>query len=279
MKIFISYRRNDTADMAGRLYGDLKKKFSNAEIFFDANEIPSGAELSNYIREKIKEADLLLAIIGWNWTDYSEETKKNRIFEEYDWVKEELLIAIKNKTPIMPVLAFGAPFPSRKAIPIDIRHILNINSARLRRDPDYESDFEELSNSISLIIQRNNTRAAEKIRLNNEKEKRIAEAILIDELTSIGTYSSFYKFYHENVNSIRKNDTGRLSASILEKARHLGIISIDYNYVHNDRHYHGKLYVETIHDLEVYFSKKGNTPTLEISILISLVFLIIFVFY
>ena len=44
MKIFLSYRREDTSGHAGRLYDLLARRYGAGQIFMDIDAIPVGSE-------------------------------------------------------------------------------------------------------------------------------------------------------------------------------------------------------------------------------------------
>jgi len=49
--IFISYRRNDTSSLAGRLYDRLLENFPQDKIFMDLDRVAVGEELVKTIRK------------------------------------------------------------------------------------------------------------------------------------------------------------------------------------------------------------------------------------
>src|SRR6516225_600407 len=48
-KIFISYRRQDSAGVTGRTYDRLRADFGNDAVFMDIDSIPFGEDFSDYI--------------------------------------------------------------------------------------------------------------------------------------------------------------------------------------------------------------------------------------
>ena len=59
--IFISYRRDDTADVAGRLYDRLAQHFGKELIFKDVDSIPLGVNFRKYLSESVGRCAILLA--------------------------------------------------------------------------------------------------------------------------------------------------------------------------------------------------------------------------
>ena len=51
--IFISYRRDDSQALAGRVYDRLTQRFGKEQVFRDIDAIPPGAVFSQVIAERI----------------------------------------------------------------------------------------------------------------------------------------------------------------------------------------------------------------------------------
>jgi hypothetical protein len=70
-KVFISYRRDDSAGHAGRVHDRLECEFGADLLFMDVDAIPLGVNFIKVLREEVAECDVLLALIGENvkpWT-------------------------------------------------------------------------------------------------------------------------------------------------------------------------------------------------------------------
>jgi hypothetical protein len=63
-KIFISYRRDDAAALAGRVYDRLEREFGRDTVFMDVDAIRLGVNFVKVIDEEVAKCDALLAIIG-----------------------------------------------------------------------------------------------------------------------------------------------------------------------------------------------------------------------
>ena len=64
MSIFISYRRDDSAASAGRLYDHLAHHFGKEQVFRDLDAIAPGTEFEKVIEEQISQCNVLVAVIG-----------------------------------------------------------------------------------------------------------------------------------------------------------------------------------------------------------------------
>ncbi|MDP2840888.1 MAG: toll/interleukin-1 receptor domain-containing protein, partial [Candidatus Methanoperedens sp.] len=62
--IFISYRREDTAGHAGRIFDRLREKFGRDKVFMDVAGIEPGVDFVEAIDRAVGSCDVLLVIIG-----------------------------------------------------------------------------------------------------------------------------------------------------------------------------------------------------------------------
>ncbi len=139
-KIFINYRRQDSAASAGRIYDRLKTTFGAAGLFMDVDNIPAAVDFSDYINDKLAECDIVLVLIGKDWLDAREISPDSagydrRLDNPQDFVRIEIATALRRGIPVMPVLIDGAPMPNGMALPSDLRALARRNAARttLRR--------------------------------------------------------------------------------------------------------------------------------------------------
>ena len=66
-RIFISYRRRDSADVTGRIYDRLVDHFGEGTVFQDVEDIPLGMDFREHIQGVVGKCDAFLAIIGNQW--------------------------------------------------------------------------------------------------------------------------------------------------------------------------------------------------------------------
>jgi hypothetical protein len=61
----------------------------------------------------------------------------------------EIETALNRKISIVPILVQDAAMPSNMTLPDNIRRITGLQAARVRRDPDFHRDMEQVIASIS----------------------------------------------------------------------------------------------------------------------------------
>jgi TIR domain len=132
VKIFISYRREDGAQDAGRIRDRLSWEFPSASIFMDVDDIPPGAEFVSRINEAISGCDALLVVIGRRWLDLLSDRGRRGGNDQTDYVRIEIGSALKRDIPVIPILLDGAQMPGGDLLPDDIKALSNRNGLSVR---------------------------------------------------------------------------------------------------------------------------------------------------
>ena len=120
MRIFISYRREDSAGHTGRLFDSLRRHFGDDSVFLDLSNIDSGQNFGDTIRQAIRSADIVLAIIGPEWLT-CERDGQRRLDDPNDLVRAEITTALANGVPVIPVLVNGTVPPAEPVLPDPLR--------------------------------------------------------------------------------------------------------------------------------------------------------------
>lgn len=145
-KLFISYRRNDTKHVAGRVFDSLKSEFPPDDIFFDVDAIPIGVDFEAYLRSAIGTSATLLALIGPNWVNRT-WTRRNwwkaRRAEE-DFVRAEIEQAMEYGVPIIPILVDETAMPNITDLPSSMREFVKLNAASVRSGRDFYGDMQTI---------------------------------------------------------------------------------------------------------------------------------------
>jgi formylglycine-generating enzyme required for sulfatase activity len=147
--IFVGYRRDDTADVAGRIYDAMAQRFGKQRVFKDVDNIGPGVDFGDYIKTVLPRCRVALVLIGPHWLESKDETGKRRLDDDHDWVRIEIETALA--TPgvlVVPVLVNGARMPRGEEVPDSLKALLRRNAAIIRRDPDFHDDVERLATAI-----------------------------------------------------------------------------------------------------------------------------------
>ncbi len=145
-KVFICYRREDTASAAGRVYDRLCQLLSKSNVFFDVSTIAGGEDFEARIESEIRRSDAVLMFIGQNWLS-QDSSGVARIWDPKDYVHVEVRAALERGVLVLPVLVGGAPMPKPELLPEDIRAVATRNALPLRHD-SFDDDTETILSAI-----------------------------------------------------------------------------------------------------------------------------------
>jgi predicted ATPase len=119
--IFISYRREETAGQAGRLYDRLSGRFGAGRVFMDVDSIAIGVDFTTAITEAVSGCDILLALIGREWLTLTDSRGQRRLDDPDDFVRVEIEAALQRDIRVVPVLVEGAVLPQAAELPTNLR--------------------------------------------------------------------------------------------------------------------------------------------------------------
>jgi formylglycine-generating enzyme required for sulfatase activity len=151
--IFIGYRRDDTADVAGRIYDALAQRFGRGRLFKDVDSLRPGADFGRHIQTLLPRCRVVLVLIGPKWLDARDEKGRRRLDDPNDWVRIEIEIALGTTgLDVVPVLVNGAEMPRAEDLPESLHPLLRRHAAVIRRDPDFQGDIAKLAIALGASV-------------------------------------------------------------------------------------------------------------------------------
>ena len=102
--IFISYRREDSAPYAGRIYDRLCAHFGSDQVFMDVDDIPPGADFTAHIGAKVGSCDAMIVVIGKTWLTARDAKGQLRLSDPNDFLGTEVALAVQRNVLVIPVL-------------------------------------------------------------------------------------------------------------------------------------------------------------------------------
>jgi len=151
-KIFISYRRADNPDFVERIRDWFAWKYGRDSVFMDFDTIPPFTPFANFIRDKVRECDLLVAVIGPSWIKTLQERIQNA--DDEDYVRTEIRLALELNKPIAPLCIKKSTIPSARDLPPDLRPMLDYNSAHLDSGRHFLDNIEMILNAVEHQLER-----------------------------------------------------------------------------------------------------------------------------
>src|SRR5215813_8511345 len=111
-RIYISYRRTDTAAYAGRLFDHLSRHFGRGSVFMDIQGgIARGQDFTKAIDAALNTCDVALVLIGKHWATSLGPNGSLRLDDPNDWVRVETAAVLRRDILVVPVLVDGARLP------------------------------------------------------------------------------------------------------------------------------------------------------------------------
>jgi len=126
--VFISYRREDSAGHAGRLFDRLADRLGRDHVFRDVENIRPGEDFSDVIRRRIEASDVLFVLIGPRWLTVADADGRRRLEDAGDPVRLEIEAGLERKMRVIPVLLPGARMPKAKDLPPTLAPLLRLNA-------------------------------------------------------------------------------------------------------------------------------------------------------
>jgi hypothetical protein len=150
-RIFISYRRGDSAGHSGRLFDRLRAAYGDDRVFMDVTGIEAGIDFVDAIDAAVGSCDVLLAVIGPEWLSSTGSDGKRRLDDPNDFVRVEIGSALRRDVRVIPVLVDDAEMPTADALPEDIRRLARRQAVELR-DKRWDADIEDLIAVIGKVL-------------------------------------------------------------------------------------------------------------------------------
>ena len=120
-KVFISYRRADSAIHALALRNKLAEAFGKTQVFRDVDSIGYGDRFAEEIDREVSACDVMIAVIGPHWQTLTGTDGVPRILAKRDYVRREIATALRSAKRLIPVLVGGAvKMPDAATLPPDL---------------------------------------------------------------------------------------------------------------------------------------------------------------
>lgn len=151
-KVFISYRRDDSAFPAHLIYQRLASDFDRGSVFIDVDTIPPGIDFRDHLNQAVGHCDILLAIIGKHWLNAQNADGTRRLADPQDFVRIEIQAALQRDIPVIPVLLDGAEMPTEGSLPEDLAQLAYRNAVQVYAGRDFDSHVDNLVERLERLL-------------------------------------------------------------------------------------------------------------------------------
>ena len=151
-RIFISYRRADTAHPARWLFDRLAEHFGRQQVVKDVDSIQLEDDFAEVIAAAVASCDVLLVLIGQQWLTAAGTDGRRRLYDPDDVVRLEIESALTRDVRVIPVLIDGARMPLNGELPPSLAGLLQQQALELspsRIDSDATRLLRVLDQSIA----------------------------------------------------------------------------------------------------------------------------------
>jgi hypothetical protein len=179
LRIFISYRREDASDAAGRLYDRLEAEFADS-VFMDVDNIPPGADFVEAIDRAVGDCDVLIAVIGKKWLSARDAARRQRRLDiPEDFVRLELEAALRRPNILIaPFVLEGAQMPRSDQLPESLRPLVRRNAVFVTHTnwaSDVASLIRALKREAERLAREETEREAAEVAERERAERQAAE--------------------------------------------------------------------------------------------------------
>src|SRR5262252_2244864 len=156
--IFISYRRDDAAGYAGRLYDRLAAHFGTDRVFMDVQGIEPGVDFVEAIERALRSCEILIVLMGKDWLA-ADSAGRRRLDDPTDFVRLETVAALNRGIRVVPVLVEGVLMPRAEQLPADLLPLVRRQAVELSHK-QWDATSAELIRTLEKILDRDKARAA-----------------------------------------------------------------------------------------------------------------------
>ena len=120
-RVFISYRRQETAWPARQLYDVLVAELGADRVFKDVDNIEPGDDFVERIQSAVGSCQVLLALIGPQWLTVTDAKGVRRLDDPEDFVRLEVETALsRDDVRVIPILVDDAKMPRPQDLPKEL---------------------------------------------------------------------------------------------------------------------------------------------------------------
>ena len=149
-RITISYRRDDSLDITGRIFDRLAGHFGREAVFRDIDNIPLGVDFRRHIDRVLDESDIILAIVGPRWI--GPDNEQLRLANPADPVRLEIETALRKDKPLIPVLVSRAVMPHPDVLPDSLHDFVYRHAVQVDSGQDFDVHVGRLIRAIERLV-------------------------------------------------------------------------------------------------------------------------------
>jgi len=175
VNLFVSYRRDDTASFAGRLYDRLVDHYDKSSVFIDVDSCPIGVNFHDYLDESVKQCEVMLVLMGDDWLEAMDDQGNRRLDSESDFVRIEIELALKRGITIVPVRVGSTLMPKESDLPESIKEFPKWNGQTVDDGKFFHDNVNALISGLDSLFQRVKEKEAKQREVEEEQARQKAQ--------------------------------------------------------------------------------------------------------
>jgi hypothetical protein len=150
--IFINYRNGDEEATATAIDQELRRRFGRDQVFRASRSIPPGEDYVPALLTAVRDSEVLLAVVGSRWLTAVDEQGRNRLENEADWIRREILEAFEHGVRVIPVLIGRLqPLLRPSDLPPELARLADCQYRRLDHRSS-ETDLRALGDELAELV-------------------------------------------------------------------------------------------------------------------------------
>lgn len=145
--VFINYRVKDTPYGAVAIFSELAARFGSEQVFRDSDSLWPADHYPTMIRKNLRASEIMLAIIGPEWLELTDDSGQRLIDRDNDWVRAEIAAALSLEITVIPILLHDTEPLQNKDLPKDIAGLASLHICRIHYTT-FRDDVERLVKAI-----------------------------------------------------------------------------------------------------------------------------------
>lgn len=134
--VFVNYRTGDGEFAATLITRVLSARFGAEHVFLASRSIRPGEDFAHKIMERLRQSDVLLAIVGSRWQFITDRQRRREETAPDDWVHREIAEAFRHGLRVIPVFLDHAHALVESELPADIAPLARCQFLRLSHRND-----------------------------------------------------------------------------------------------------------------------------------------------
>jgi hypothetical protein len=151
-KIAISYRREDSLDITGRIFDRFAAHYGRESVFRDIDSMRPGIDFRRHIKATLDASDILIVVVGPKWLG-RDQSGQARISNEADFVRFELETALSKGIPVIPLLVGQAEMPTAAQLPDSIKDLAFRHAVSVSSGKDFDHHVSVLISDVDRLLE------------------------------------------------------------------------------------------------------------------------------